>query len=136
LRIVPHLPSPHRNAGRSGHCRLAPPSALTSISPPIPGHQIGSGRAGGRPLTFPQPRAAADSPESGHPLRQLAQGLNCESPNLPRGLHGKQEPTCKKIETSRGPGAKCNFNSTQVLLKLVKSLENSRKIRNMQAQFS
>jgi hypothetical protein len=35
-----------------------------------------------------------------------------------------------------GPGAKCNFSSTQVFLKLVKSLENRRKIRKMQTQFA
>jgi hypothetical protein len=39
---------------------------------------------------------------------------------------------CESLKISRGPGAKCNFNSTQVLLKLVKSLENHRKIRKMQ----
>jgi hypothetical protein len=33
-------------------------------------------------------------------------GLNCESPNLPRGFYAKQGPTCKKTETSKVPGAK------------------------------
>jgi hypothetical protein len=83
--------------------RRAPFPALLQ---PIPCHQIGSGRASGRPPTFPRPRAAADSPESGHPRRRPDLGLNCESPNLPRGFHAKQGPTYKKTENSRGLSAK------------------------------
>jgi hypothetical protein len=90
-------------AGTAAVHRREPSPALL---PPIPGHQIRSDRAGGRSPTFPRPRAAADSPESGHPRRRPNQGLNCESPNLPRGFHAKQGPTCKKTETSKVPGAK------------------------------
>jgi hypothetical protein len=43
---------------------------------------------------------------------------------------------CESWKISRGPGAKCNFNSNQVLMKFVKSLENRRKIRKMQTHIS
>jgi hypothetical protein len=62
-------------------------------------------------------------------------GPNYESPNLPRGFHAKRGPTCKKIETSKVPGAKRNFNSIYKLLKLVKCVENRRKFRKFQNQF-
>jgi hypothetical protein len=58
-------------AGTAAARRREPSPALL---PPIPSHQIGSRRAGGRSPTFPWPRAAADSPESSHLHRRPTPG--------------------------------------------------------------
>jgi hypothetical protein len=85
-------PRPHRS---SKHCALPHTSLLLTgllaaadttaarrrepspvLLPPIAGHQIGSGRAGCRPPTFPWPRPATSSPK----FHRTAAGRCLEDP--------------------------------------------------------
>jgi hypothetical protein len=61
--------------------------------PPIPSHQIGRRRAGSCSPSFPRPRAAADSPESGHPRRRPTPGTQLRIPETFQGLPCKAR-TC------------------------------------------
>jgi hypothetical protein len=75
-------------AGTAAACRRETSPAWL---PPTPSHQIGSGRASGRPPTFPRPRAAADLPESGHPRRRPTPGTQLRIPESSQGLPMQSE---------------------------------------------
>jgi hypothetical protein len=55
--------------------------------------------------------------------------------NLSNGLSANQGHICEESKVSRGLGVNRILNSEAVLLKLVKSIENYRKIIKMQNEF-
>jgi hypothetical protein len=81
--------SPHRRCSRQSPATKSSPVELVVVPRCFPSQE--------RRRTRRNPATHA----AGRP-----RGLNCESPNLPRGFHAKQGPTCKKTETSKVPSAK------------------------------
>jgi hypothetical protein len=125
-----------RNCGHRGRPRRSPPCAAVECLPaqvPSANGPLVSMHSSHAPA---RPRAPPASPESAETRRPHGRGPNCLVPFLYRDLSARQGPGCNILYLSRGSGAKCNSNCKQILLKLVKSLENRRKFRKLQTQFS
>jgi hypothetical protein len=105
-----------RPASFSGHkSNLGEPHTLSL-------HFLGQGRRRSRPI--PACRAAP------HP-----QGLHCKQPALSRVIFVNQGRICESWEIPGTPVLNLISNSICVLLILVNSVENRRKIGKMQTQF-
>jgi hypothetical protein len=137
---VPLVPQPHRSLRwkprRSGRHRRVPPCAVTdtlSAPPPVPNRPVV------RPWpssTLSRPSPASSSPEFGRSRRRpWPRGHFARPPIFPRCLV-RTEGIYVNSQKILGTLVKNQiFNSVAVLLKIVKSVDNCKKIRRMQTQF-
>jgi hypothetical protein len=151
-------PMPHH------HLRLLPRSCWNSSLYALPGERRRSAglqvtaaaaallhRASSPRASLPQASAQieprwATSPPPHLPCQELrriptslppphGQGPHCNTCDLSRVLNVKKGHSCEKLESSRDLSERWNFNSVAILLKLVNSVKNCRKIRKMQTKF-
>jgi hypothetical protein len=134
----PPAPLEDHRGEHKPHCRLAvprttPPAAFLHQSSP----QTGRRRAPSQPSHLPWPSPATSSPELRRPRRPPPPRTTLQGIQSFQGVFREPGAYYEDSETFQGPCCKSESEIVKVLLLiLVNCVENCRKIRKLQSNFS
>jgi hypothetical protein len=126
-----------RCRSRRGRSRPAPAGRARPSRPAsFAGHKANLGEPHTLSLHFPSQGCRRSRQIPANRAAPHPRGLHCKQPALSRVIFGNQGRICEVLEIPRTPVQNLISNSICVLLILVNSVENFRKVRKIQNKFS